>query len=91
MPNAKSSTIADSATAVLRTLSGANKRSSTMAAYRTDLPHFARLLTETDCTVATPADITRTDVREFLGCLADRRLGGVARARTLAAPREPFR
>ncbi len=62
LPHAKPPTIDDSVTAFLRTLSGANTSQSTITAYRTDLSQFARFLTETDCTVATPADITRTDV-----------------------------
>jgi integrase/recombinase XerC len=84
-------TIGESVTAFLRTLSGANKSPSTITAYRTDLAQFARFLAETNCTVTTPADITRTDVSEFLGHLADRRLSGVTRARKLAALREWFR
>jgi integrase/recombinase XerC len=91
MPKTKPPTIDDSMTAFLRTLSGANKSQSTITAYRTDLAQFARFLAETNCTVASPADITRTDVSEFLGHLADRRLSGVTRARKLAALREWFR
>jgi site-specific recombinase XerD len=91
MPNQKPTTIDESVTAFLRTLSGANKSASTITAYRTDLAQFARFLAETNCTVAAPADITRADVSEFLGHLADRRLSGVTRARKLAALREWFR
>jgi integrase/recombinase XerC len=91
MPNTKPPTIDESVTAFLRTLQGANKSPSTITAYRTDLAQFARFLAETNCTVAAPADITRADVSEFLGHLADRRLSGVTRARKLAALREWFR
>lgn len=91
MPNEKPTTIDATVATFLRTLAGANKSQSTITAYRTDLSQFARFLAETNCTVASPADITRADVSEFLGHLADRRLSGVTRARKLAALREWFR
>ncbi len=79
LPNAKPPTVDDSVTAFLRTLSGANTRRSTITASRTDRSRFARFLAETGCTVAMPADVTRTDVSEFLGLRPDSRLSGVTR------------
>lgn len=70
-----------SATAFLRMLSGANKCASTITASSwTDLLQFTRFLAETICTIASLADITRTEVSEFLGHFADRHLSGVTRA-----------
>jgi integrase/recombinase XerC len=88
MPKLKRPTLDDSLSAYLRTLAGANKSAATIRAYRTDLQQFLTFLAETNCTVNSPADITRADVSEFLGHLADRRLSGVSRARKLAAIRE---
>ena len=67
MPNAKPPTIDDSVTAFLRTLSGANKSPSTITAYRTDLAQFARFLGETNCTIAAPADVTRSGCQRVPG------------------------
>ena len=75
----------------LRSLAGANKSPSTIVAYRTDVQQFLDFLTETDITVAQPADITRQDVSEYLNVLADQGRSGITRARKLAAIREFFR
>lgn len=91
MPKADRPTIDATMTAFLRTLSGANKSASTITAYRTDLAQFARFLSETNCTIAGPADVTRTDVAEYLSHLGERGLSGTTRARKLAAIREFFR
>jgi integrase/recombinase XerC len=91
MPNTKPPTIDDSVTAFLRTLSGANKSPSTITAYRTDLLQFLRFLAETNCAVSAPADVTRSDVAEFLAHLAERGASGTTRARKLASIREYFR
>jgi site-specific recombinase XerD len=91
MPNAKPPTIDDTVSAFLRTLSGANKSSSTIIAYRTDLRQFARHLAETNCTIASPADITRGDIAEYLSHLAEQSISGTTRARKLASIREYFR
>lgn len=81
----------DALAAYLRTLTAANKSAATIAAYRTDLIQFLTFLQETNCTIATPADIRRDDVTAYLADLADRGLSGITRARKLAAIRELFR
>jgi len=91
MPKANRPTIDATMTAFLRTLSGANKSASTITAYRTDLAQFARFLAETNCMIAAAADVTRTDISEYLAHLADQHLSGTTRARKLAAIREYFR
>lgn len=75
----------------LRTLKGRNRSRATTAAYRTDLTQFISWLLETNITIASPADVERLDVTEYLSHLADRQLSGVSRARKLAAIREYFR
>ena len=91
MPKANQTTIDDTVTAFLRTLSGANKSASTITAYRTDLFQFAHFLKETNCTIATPADVGRGDIAEYLSHLAERGISGNSRARKLASIREYFR
>ena len=87
MPNENLQTIDETVSAFLRTLSGANKSAATITAYRTDLQQFAHFLTETNCLITTPADITRTDVMEFLSYLATQGNSGTTRARKLASLR----
>jgi integrase/recombinase XerC len=91
MHQPKQPTIDESVIAYLRTLSGANKSASTITAYRTDLAQFARFLAETNCTIATPADVGRSDIAEYLAHLSERGISGNTRARKLAAIREFFR
>ena len=91
MTQAKTPTIDESVAAYLRTLSGANKSASTITAYRTDLAQFVAFLQETNCTIASPADVRRVDVAEYLAHLSDRDISGTTRARKLAAIREFFR
>jgi site-specific recombinase XerD len=91
MPNQKPPTIDETVSAFLRTLSGANKSAATITAYRTDLQQFACFLAETNCLVTTPADITRTDVTEFLSHLATQGNCGTTRARKLASLRAYIR
>ena len=62
-----------------------------VVAYRTDLAQFVAFLAETNCAVASPADVTRADVVEYLGSLAERGMSGVTRARKLDAIRAWFR
>jgi integrase/recombinase XerC len=77
--------------AFLDSLSAKNRSSLTIRAYRTDLMQFVAFLTETTISAASPQDITREDVLDFLTELGRRGLSGVARARKLAAIREFFR
>ncbi len=84
-------TIDETIDAYLRMLQGANKSAATITAYRTDLDQFARFLAETNCTIATPADIRRGDITEYLAHLAARGISGTSRARKLAAVQEYFR
>src|SRR3954452_20649370 len=91
MPNDNASTIDTSLAAYLRTLAGANKSAATITAYRTDLLQFAAFLVETNCAIATPADVRRGDIAEYLAHLAERGISGTTRARKLASIREYFR
>ncbi len=84
-------TLDDALASFLRTLTGANKSSATITAYRTDIAQFLAFLRETNCIVATPADVTRLDVAEYLNTLAGQGRSGITRARKLAAIREFFR
>jgi integrase/recombinase XerC len=91
MQKANQPTIDESLTAFLRTMRGANKSEATIIAYRTDLSQFARFLAETNCTIITPADISRGDIAEYLSHLGEKGFSGKTRARKLAAIREYFR
>jgi Phage integrase, N-terminal SAM-like domain len=71
MIQAKQPTIDESVTAYLRTLTGANKSASTITAYRTDLACYVAFLQETNCTIASAADVTRVDVAEYLAQLSE--------------------
>jgi site-specific recombinase XerD len=84
-------TIDESLTAFLRTMSGANKSEATIIAYRTDLSQFAHFLAETNCTISSPADISRGDIAEYLSHLGEHGMSGKTRARKLSAIREYFR
>ena len=77
--------------AFLDALSGKNRSSATLRAYRADILQFITFLTETDVTKIGPADVSKVDCLEYFSFLAKRRLTGVARARKLAAIREYFR
>ena len=76
----KKPTIDESVIACLRTLTGANKSVSTISAYRTNLAQFVAFLQKTNCTIASPADVTRVDVAEYLAHLAERDISGTTRA-----------
>src|SRR3712207_4822028 len=82
---------AESREAFLRGLVGKNRSEATLRAYRTDIGQFVGFLTGTNGCIASPADVTRTDVSEYLAALGQRGLSGVTRARKLAALREYFR
>jgi site-specific recombinase XerD len=84
-------TLEDALASFLRGLTGANKSRATITAYRTDIAQFLAFLHETNCTVTTPADVTRLDVAEHLNVLAAQGRSGITRARKLASLREYFR
>jgi site-specific recombinase XerD len=72
----------------IRSLSGRNLSSHTATAYQTDLTQFLSFLTENDVTVASPMQITRNHLLDYLSHLAGQGRSGVTRARKLAAIRE---
>lgn len=75
----------------LTALEGRNRSDATIRAYASDLAQFTAWLAETNATISAPADVSRTDVVEFLADLGRRDVTGVSRARKLAAIRELFR
>lgn len=77
--------------AFLRALDGRNKSGATIRAYRADISQFLTWLSSSSLVVHAPADVTRTDVTEYLAHLSQSDLSGVSRARKLAAIREFFR
>src|SRR5689334_9682926 len=91
MPRPNQPTIEETMSAFLRSLAGANKSQATITAYRIDLAQFSRYLAETNLTIASPADIRRGDIAEYLASLADRETTGTTRARKLSSIREYFR
>jgi len=72
-------------------LSGKNRSQATIRAYQTDLSQFLTFLHETNVLIATPQDVQKVDVLEYLSHLAKKELTGIARARKLSAIREYFR
>jgi site-specific recombinase XerD len=48
-------------------------------------------LGKTNCTIATPADVSRGDSAEYLSHLAEHGMSGTTRTRKLASIREFFR
>lgn len=83
--------LADSLTALLRSLEGKNRSEATRHAYHTDLLQFFIWLKENNVAATGPDKITKVDVTEFLTACARRGLSGVSRARKLAAIREYYR
>ena len=77
--------------AFLDALSGKNRSSATLRAYRTDVLQFIIFLHENNVAITLPSDVGKVDVLEYLSFLAKRALTGVARARKLSAIREYFR
>ena len=77
--------------AFLDALSGKNRSSATLRAYRTDVLQFIIFLHENNVAIHLPSDVGKVDVLEYLSFLAKRALTGVARARKLSAIREYFR
>ncbi|MDQ6603218.1 MAG: site-specific integrase, partial [Chloroflexota bacterium] len=79
-------------TTFLAMLAGKNRSGGTIQAYGTDVAQFLAYLTETDVTVHSPADITKSHLTEYMTYLSrERALSGVSCARKLAAIREYFR
>jgi site-specific recombinase XerD len=80
--------LSTSLTHYIKSLSGRNLSTHTATAYQTDIGQFLSFLTETDVTVDSPVQITRTHILEYLSHLAGLGRSGVTRARKLAAIRE---
>ena len=72
----------------LNSLNGRNLSVHTTIAYQTDITQFLAFLTENDVTVASPENITRTHILDYLSHLAGLGRSGVTRTRKLAAIRE---
>src|SRR5205823_2365641 len=72
----------------LNSLNGRNLSVHTTIAYQTDITQFLAFLTENDVTVASPENITRTHLLDYLSHLAGLGRSGVTRTRKLAAIRE---
>ena len=77
--------------AFLDGLSGKNRSSQTLRAYRTDVLQFITFLHENNVAITDVSDVRKVDVLEYLAALAKKDLTGVARARKLSAIREYFR
>ena len=75
----------------LTTLTAKNRSAATLRAYHTDINQFLRFVEDTDSTVASPADIDRTHLADYLADLGHQGVSGVSRARKMAALREYFR
>ena len=75
----------------LNALQGRNRSEATIRAYSSDLHQFSGWLSENNLAIHHAADVTRTDVVDFLADLGRRDVTGVSRARKLAALRELFR
>ncbi len=75
----------------LDTLSGKNRSSATIRAYKADVRQLIAYLHENSISIAYPKDVEKVDILEYLSYLAKRELTGVARARKLSAIREYFR
>jgi site-specific recombinase XerD len=72
-------------------LSGKNRSSQTLRAYRTDVLQLITFLHENNMAITDPSDVRKVDIVEYLSALAKKALTGVARARKLSAIREYFR
>jgi len=82
---------ADTLTAFLRSLEGANLSPATIRAYQTDVAQCLDFLQQTDMTLTSPEQVQRRHLQEHLAALGDRGLTGVTRARKVAAIRGYFR
>jgi integrase/recombinase XerC len=77
--------------AFLDGLSGKNRSSQTLRAYKTDVLQFITFLHENNVAITDLSDVRKVDIVEYLSALAKKDLTGVARARKLSAIREDFR
>jgi site-specific recombinase XerD len=75
----------------LSDLSGKNRSSLTIRCYSIDCSQFLNWIQENDLTVASPADVMKSHLSEYLSSLSDQGLSGRTRARKLAAIKEYFR
>ena len=75
----------------LADLSGKNRSSLTICYYDIDVSQLLNWVGETDLTVTTLSDITKSHLSESLSSLSDQGLSGRTRARKLAAIKEYFR
>src|SRR5215212_4302352 len=75
----------------LDALSGKNRSTATIRAYRTDIQQFISFLHENNVSIHTPEEVEKIDVMEYLTNCAKRELTGIARARKMSALREYFR
>jgi integrase/recombinase XerC len=92
MNNGHDLTVETALTLFLAMLTGKNRSNGTIQAYSTDISQFLAYLTETDVTVRSPSDITKSHLTEYMTYLSrERALSGVSCARKLAALREYFR
>ena len=78
-------------TKFLQSLTARNLSENTIIAYRTDLRQLFTWLTETDGSVSSPTQITRSHLIEYLAYLSTLGRSGVTRARKLASIREYFK
>jgi hypothetical protein len=62
MHQSKEPTVDESVIAYLRTLSGANKRASSITAYPTDIVQVFAFVHATNFMIVSPSDVTRVDV-----------------------------
>ncbi|MDO8619506.1 MAG: tyrosine-type recombinase/integrase [Candidatus Daviesbacteria bacterium] len=75
----------------LDSLKGKNRSGLTIQAYRADMEQFITYLHDNNVSIASPIDVKRTDISEYLSYLSRRDLTGASRARKLSAIREYFR
>jgi site-specific recombinase XerD len=75
----------------LHAIEGENKSQATIGAYACDLRQFVTWLRDTNIVAATPHQVTKADICEYLSELAQQGNIGLTRARKLAAIREYFR
>jgi integrase/recombinase XerC len=78
-------TLEESLSAFLRSLEAGNKSPATLKAYRTDVLQFVIWVKENNLAAASPQDIVKADITEYMASLARRKLSGTARYRKYSA------